>query len=256
MRALLHGRAVAGFPLRRGILACAPRASQLSVTRQPPSLLHDARFGWSRAFASTAAPGSDDAKETASTTSEGAEGAANLDAETADSEAASAEDPVAELEKRVAELQEQLDSKHDQVLRALAEADNARRRATIDVENAHKFSVGKFAKDLLDVADNLARAAEAVPEESRANDGEPTLKALYEGVVMVEGILVKTFEQHGLVKQWPMDEKFDPNLHNALFEMQDPEREPGTIGHVAKAGYTLHERCIRPADVGIVSKPQ
>ena len=156
---------------------------------------------------------------------------------------------------RVEELEAEVSSKHDQVLRALAEAENARRRASIDVENAHKFAVGKFAKSLLDVADNLSRAAESVPEDMRANDEHPVLKALYEGVVMTESQLVKTFESHGMKRMWPMDEKFDPNLHNALFEMPDPSKEPGTIAHVASAGYVLHERVIRAAGVGIVSKP-
>lgn len=153
------------------------------------------------------------------------------------------------------ELEAEVASKHDQVLRALAEAENARRRASIDVENAHKFAVGKFAKSLLDVADNLSRAAESVPEEMRAAEEHPVLKGLYDGVVMTETQLVKTFEEHGMKRMWPLDEKFDPNLHNALFEMPDPSKEPGTIAHVASAGYVLHERVIRAAGVGIVSKP-
>ena len=77
------------------------------------------------------------------------------------------------LRTRLEELEAEVASKHDQVLRALAEADNARRRASIDVENAHKFAVGKFAKSLLDVADNLSRAAESVPDELRASDEQP-----------------------------------------------------------------------------------
>jgi len=178
--------------------------------------------------------------------------------EPAGEEAASVAGETSELtglQERITELEEEVKGKHDQVLRALAEAENARRRAALDVENAHKFAVSKFAKSLLDVADNLHRAADAVPEESRASDEQPTLKALYEGVVMTETVLIKTFEQHGLVKIWPMDEKFDPNVHDALFEMPDPEREPGTVAHVASAGFVLHDRCIRPAGVGVVSKP-
>lgn len=162
---------------------------------------------------------------------------------------------VESLQAKVEELEAQVASKHEQVLRALAEAENARRRATIDVENAHKFAVGKFAKSLLDVADNLSRAAESVPEEMRTSDEQPVLRGLYEGVVMTETTLVKAFEENGMKKLWPLGEKFDPNLHNALFEMPDPEKEPGTVAHVASAGYVLHDRCIRAAGVGIVSKP-
>lgn len=188
---------------------------------------------------------------------EAAASSSEAEAVAADAEAAAEGEPSAEetLQAKVEELQAQVEAKHDQVLRALAEADNARRRAKIDVENAHKFAVGKFAKSLLDVADNLSRAAESVPEEMRSNDEQPVIKNLYEGVVMTESTLVKAFEEHGLKKLWPLDEKFDPNMHNALFEMPDPTKEPGTVGHVASAGYVLHDRCIRAAGVGIVSKP-
>ena len=116
----------------------------------------------------------------------------------------------------------------------LADADNARRRANIDVENAHKFAVGKFAKSLLDVADNLGRAADSVPEEAIAENEQ--LKMLHEGVTMTSTMLLKTFEQHGLQRVDPLGEKFDPNLHNALFEVPDPAQEPGTIAHVQNSG--------------------
>ena len=196
-----------------------------------------------------AAPDGEEAKaaaEAESTTAEEPEATSDATAEEPEA------DYAAELEARVAALEEEVKGKHDQVLRALAEADNARRRAKIDVEEAHKFAVGKFAKELLDVADNLTRAQEAVPEDMRADDDHPQLKALYEGVVMTEKTLLKTFEKHGLVKVWPLDEKFDPNLHDALFEMPDPTREPGFVGHVANAGYVLNDRCIRAAGVGVV----
>jgi len=156
---------------------------------------------------------------------------------------------------RIAELEDQLKQKQDQVLRALAEAENARRRAAIDVENAHKFAVSKFSKDLLEVADNLGRAANSVPEELRTSDETPALKALYEGVIMVDDGLHKTFEKHGLKRIDPLGEKFDPNLHNAMFEAPDPEKEPGTVMHVASPGYVMHERVVRPAGVGVVSAP-
>ena len=220
-----------------------------------PSALAAVR--WQRALSTSSTPDA----EAGAPKEEAAAAAADPETEGAAAEAAAAEaeseggDRAAELEARVAELEEELKGKHDQVLRALAEAENARRRAKLDVEDAHKFAVGKFAKELLDVADNLTRAQEAVPEEMRTTDEHPQLKALYEGVVMTESVLLKTFEKNGLVKVWPLDEKFDPNFHDALFEMPDPTKEPGTVAHVANAGYVLHERCIRPAGVGIVSKP-
>lgn len=168
---------------------------------------------------------------------------------------AGADGPTVEsLEARVAELDAQVAEKHDQVLRALADADNARRRAQLDVENAHKFGVSKFVKDLLDVADNLTRAAESVPEEMRSSEDHPQLKALYDGVVMTDAVLLKTFEKHGLKRLAPMGEKFDPNFHDALFEAPDPTKEPGTVMHVASPGYVLHDRCLRAAGVGVVAK--
>ena len=80
------------------------------------------------------------------------------------------------------------------------------------------------------------------------------LQGLYDGVVMTETVLNKAFEEHGMKRLWPIDEKFDPNIHNALFEAPDPSREAGTIMHVASAGYVLHERVIRAAGVGVVRK--
>ena len=204
-----------------------------------------------RALSSTAQPPPPDdakAKDGAGAASEGA-------AAEPGAEGAAAADYTKELEARIAELQQQLEGKHDQVLRSLAEAENARRRAKIDVEEAHKFAVGKFAKELIGVADTLKLAQDAVPVELRASDEHPQLKALYEGVVMTETVLQTAFSKHGLKKIWPMDEKFDPKFHDALFEMPSPDKVPGTVAHVASAGYVLHERCIRPAAVGIVSKP-
>jgi len=245
--------------LARPAAALALRSPRLVPARAiAPSSLATMRRTAVRGLATTP-PGADDkADATEASATEHATTAADEAAagEGADGAAATdGADYTAELESRVAELEEEVKSKHDQVLRSLAEAENARRRAKIDVEDAHKFAVGKFAKDLLDVADNLTRAQEAVPEDMRTTDEHPQLKALYEGVGMTESVLLKTFEKHGLVKIWPLDEKFDPNFHDALFEMPDPTKEPGTVGHVANAGYVLNERCIRPAGVGIVAKP-
>ena len=119
-------------------------------------------------------------------------------------EAAAEVDPVSQLEARVAELDKELADKHDQVLRALAEADNARRRAALDVDKAHKFGVSKFAKDMLEVADNLSRAAASVPEEMRTSDDQPVLRALYEGVAMTDSALLKTFGKHGAFAPAPL----------------------------------------------------
>lgn len=143
--------------------------------------------------------GSTEAAPAEGTDPKPADATAEADAAQSAEEAATTDGAdVAALEARVAELDAQVTQKHDQMLRALADADNARRRATVDVENAHKFGVSSFAKELLDVADNLARAAESVPEEMRSSDEHPQLKALYEGVVMTDTLLIKAFGKHGV----------------------------------------------------------
>ena len=180
------------------VLACtrsqlAPLTTRHSMARLPPLAAHRARMlsdATSKAAGDAAPSAEAAAAEPAEPTKEASE------AGSAEEEAAEV-DPIAQLEARVAELDKELADKHDQVLRALAEADNARRRATLDVEKSHKFGVSKFAKDLLEVADNLSRAAESVPEEMRSSEEHPVLKALYEGVTMTDGQLIKTFGKHG-----------------------------------------------------------
>jgi len=224
-------------------------ASQSSDAEQPS--------GGANGGAASGAEAADKAEEGATPAAEG--GADATDAATGDEAAAADADPAAEqiasLQTQVEELQAKVDEKHDQLLRAVAETDNARKRAAVEVENAHKFAVGKFAKSLLDVADNLTRAMESVPEDQRASDENPALRGLYEGVSMTESVLLKVFAQNGLTRIDAMGAKFDPNIHNAMFEAPDPEKEAGTVMHVASAGYMLNERCLRPAGVGVVAKP-
>lgn len=169
----------------------------------------------------------------------------------------SGEEPseIDQLNERIKALEEEGEKKHDQLLRALADADNVKRRAAIDVANSKKFAIEKFAKSLLDVADNLQRAAESVPEEARASEEHPILRGLYDGVLMTDAVLHKCFAEHGLTKMEPMGEKFDPNMHEALFDMPDPDKEPGTIAFVSTSGYMLNDRCLRAAQVGITKKP-
>ena len=161
---------------------------------------------------------------------------------------------VESLQAKVEELEAQVASKHEQVLRALAEAENARRRATIDVENAHKFAVGKFAKSLLDVADNLSRAAESVPEEMRTSDEQPVLRGLYEGVVMTETTLVKAFEENGMKKRCRWARSSTRTRQRPLRDARSGEG--AWDGRTRRLGrYVLHHRWRRAAGVGIVSKP-
>ncbi|KAL7526009.1 hypothetical protein ACHAWF_001596 [Thalassiosira exigua] len=167
----------------------------------------------------------------------------------APAEAEAANDAVAELEAQVKELK-------DNLLRSLAEQENTRRIARRDVSNAKSFAISSFAKSLLDTSDNLSRALDAVPEDLRHDhENHPVLANLYEGISMTDEGLTKAFVKTGLVKFGERGEKFDPNLHEALFEYPDPEGEAGNIGQVMKVGFMLNERVIRPAEVGVVKAP-
>mmetsp|Transcript_18213 Transcript_18213/g.53071 ORF Transcript_18213/g.53071 Transcript_18213/m.53071 type:complete len:236 (+) Transcript_18213:31-738(+) len=157
---------------------------------------------------------------------------------------------VAELKAQIADLQEKLEKKHDQLLRTAADAENMRRRTATDVENASKFAVSSFAKALLEVADNLERALAEVPEGA----AEPQLVALADGVKLTHSQLLKIFADNGIERVEPLGEKFDPNFHEALFEMPSTDLEPGMVGQVAMIGYKVHERVLRSAKVGVVAK--
>jgi len=153
----------------------------------------------------------------------------------------------------VPELELQIKDLKDSLLRSLAEQENTRRIARRDVANSKSFAISSFAKSLLDTSDNLTRALDAVPEELRHDhENHPVLANLYEGISMTDDGLNKAFAKNGLKKYGEKGEKFDPNLHEALFEYPDPEGEPGNIGQVMKVGFMLNERVVRPAEVGVV----
>jgi len=139
----------------------------------------------------------------------------------------------------------------DQLLRAMAETENTRRRAQREVEDARKYAVANFARDVLTVSDNLSRALMAVPEESAQSE---EMKSLIEGVGLTERELLSMLERHGIRKIEPKGEKFDPNLHQAMFESDAPDAAPGTVVEVVQPGYVIGERLLRPAMVGVAKK--
>ena len=139
---------------------------------------------------------------------------------------------------------EELANIKDQLLRALAEMDNTRKRAEKSVSDARSYAISGFARDLLDVADNLRRAHDAIPETDK--DG-----ALAQGVLATERALLSVFERNGLKQVNPEGAKFDANVHEAMFEQPVEGTEPGTIIAVLEVGYTLNDRLIRPARVGV-----
>ena len=163
---------------------------------------------------------------------------------------------------RIAHLEAQIKDLKDALLRSLAEQENIRRIAARDVANAKSYAISSFAKSLLDTSDNLTRALMAVPIELRADRADhPVLANLYEGISMTEDNLNKAFDKFGLVKYGNVGDKFDPNLHMALFEYPIDDSSgttttgstpPGHIGQVMKVGFMLNDRVIRSAEVGVV----
>lgn len=138
----------------------------------------------------------------------------------------------------------------DKVLRTLAEMENLRRRTAKEVADARAYGITSFARDVLDIADNLQRALDAVSAEAR-EAADPGLKALIEGVELTERSLHSTLEKNGVKKFDPSGERFDPNFQQAMFEVPDPSVPSGTVVQVVQAGYKIGERILRPALVGV-----
>ena len=195
-------------------------------------------------------PGATDGAEEEVETTPGAEaGAAEPSAQPSapgvsgePADAAGPDEEIARLEAEVATLKEQL-------LRALAETENVRRRLQRAHDEAVRYAAAPLVKDLAEVADNLRRAIEAVPPEAVAADDH--LKTLIDGIEMTERALMSAFEKHGVSRIDPLGERLDPHLHEAMFEVPDPSKPTGTVVQVLRPGYRLHDRLIRPAQVGV-----
>ena len=155
-------------------------------------------------------------------------------------------EPPSELEE---ELRAEIASQKEQLLRALAEVENVRRRLQREKQDATKFAVSAFAKAVLPVADNLERALQSAPEEARA--ANESLKNLCIGLEMTQNELKTAFERNGIKMVEAMGKKLDPNLHQAMFEVEDTSVTAGTVVQVIQPGYVLHERLLRPAMVGV-----
>ncbi len=146
-------------------------------------------------------------------------------------------------------LMAERDELKDKYLRLAAEMDNLRRRTARDVKDARSYSVSNFARDMLAVSDNLRRALDAIPAEDRQAEGG--LNALAEGVEMTERSMLSALENHGVKKLEPIGEKFDPNFHQAMFEVPNPEVPNNTVVEVVQDGYVIGDRVLRPAMVGV-----
>lgn len=146
-------------------------------------------------------------------------------------------------------LEEEAAALKDQLLRAVAETENVRRRMQRDQEETAKYAITGFARDLVNVLENLQRATQSIPPEAREQN--PMLKSLAEGVDMTMKELLSAFERNGIVRIDPMGQKFDHNLHQAVVQIEHSKAEPGTIVQVLQAGYMIHDRLLRPAMVGV-----
>jgi molecular chaperone GrpE len=165
--------------------------------------------------------------------------------------AAAPEDPVAALAREAADYK-------DRLLRALAEMENLRRRTEREVADARTYAIASFARDILTVADNMERALKALDADVRAK-GDPALNSLLEGVELTERELHKVLEKHGVRKFDPTGERFDPNLHQAMYEVANAAVPAGQVMETIQIGYMIGDRILRPALVAVAKggpKPQ
>lgn len=137
----------------------------------------------------------------------------------------------------------------DKLLRTVAEMENLRRRTERDKADTAKYAISNFARDVLTIADNIQRAIDHVPDEAAEQD--PALKNFREGIQVTERELLKVMERHGIARLNPEGERFDPNKHQAMFEVENSDVPEGTVVQVVQAGYIIADRVLRPAMVGV-----
>ena len=156
-------------------------------------------------------------------------------------------------EDLIEKLNEEITDLKDQRLRAIAELENFRKRAEKDQSDALKYGISNFAKEIINIRDNIERAQSSISDEAKNNEA---IKSVIEGIDLIAQSVVSTFEKIGIKKIESLNEKFDHNLHQAMMEIENDELEPGTIVQELIPGYTLHDRLLRPAMVGVSKKPK
>lgn len=152
------------------------------------------------------------------------------------------------LEAKVKEQEGQIKELNDKLLRTFAELDNTRRRGKEEVEKSLKYGISKFAQDLIPIVENFYLAIDNAPKEKIEADSD--IKTYADGIELTQKELLKAFEKHGVKRIFPMNEKFDHNFHQAVVQMPSKEEE-GIIVQVIQSGYTIGERLLRPALVGV-----
>ena len=153
----------------------------------------------------------------------------------------------------ILKLNEEISDLKDQRLRAIAELENFRKRAEKDQSDALKYGVTNFAKEIINIRDNIERAQSSISDEVKTNEA---VKSVVEGLDLIAQATVSTFEKIGIKKVESINQKFDHNLHQAMLEIEKDELEPGMIVQELLPGYTLHDRLLRPAMVGVSKKTQ
>ena len=156
-------------------------------------------------------------------------------------------------EDNIQKLKEEIESLKDQRLRAVAELENFRKRAEKDQSDALKYGIANFAKEIINIGDNIERAKSSISEEVRSNE---SIKSVVDGLDLIAQSTMATFEKIGIKKIESINQKFDHNLHQAMMEIEKNDCEPGTIVQELIPGYTLHDRLLRPAMVGVSKKSQ
>jgi molecular chaperone GrpE len=164
---------------------------------------------------------------------------------------------VEKMRTKEQEYRTQIDDLKDKMVRTLADMENLRDRTSRQLQEARQFATQSLVKSLVEVADNLERAAGSILKDENMDEMDvdramTLLHSLRDGVIMTDGILMKILEKEGVKRFDPLGHQFDPNVHNALFEVPDATKEPGTVAVVIKKGYMLHDRAVRAADVGVV----
>ncbi|GIK80004.1 MAG: protein GrpE [Alphaproteobacteria bacterium] len=184
------------------------------------------------------------------TETDGAPAASRSEVEPAATETEATTTATANTEAELAAARQEAAEFKDKVLRTLAEMENLRRRTEREVADARTYGISSFARDLLGVADNIRRALEAVGEDVRAG-ADAGVKALIEGVELTERDLLNTLAKNGIHRFEPTGEKFNPNFHQAMYEVPDENVPAGHVAQVMQAGYRIGERVLRPALVGV-----
>ncbi len=182
-----------------------------------------------------------------------AEAAPEPDPKASEADAAPAAAAAPEPEATAADMAQAVADAEKRLLHALADMENLRRRTEREVADAHRYAISNFAREMLNVGDNLQRALDAVPAERREDEAVASLIA---GVEVTARSLEQTLEKFGVKRIVAEGQKFDPSMHQAMMEVEDADAAPGSVAQEIQVGYAIGDRVLRPAFVSVVKKPK